>query len=84
MAGGKGKSRMRRDLRVMDGFVWCLHCERAWSVSCWPEDRMFCPAADCDGGPMDRWRWCKIRSANRDYPVVPINGGIYQQYGGMG
>ena len=56
------------------GYLWCLHCERAYK---WGEFReidglQMCPYADCDGDTvMDGWHWHEVCEANPDYPDVP-------------
>ena len=41
---------MQDNLTEVEGWAWCLHCERAMD-----SEPMKCPFSGCDGGPFDIW-----------------------------
>ncbi len=65
------------------GWMWCLHCERAYRRG---EYRLvgglrMCPYEDCDGDTvLDAWPWSVVRRHNPDYPPVPERGKVYPLY----
>ena len=54
-------------------YVWCLHCERVWPKSDWISKGWNCPGNDCDGGPLDAWKWEEHFFSNPKRPECPEN-----------
>lgn len=44
--------------------------------------QLCCPFGDCDGSPLDLWRWNEIREKHPEYPEVPEIGFAYAMYTG--
>jgi len=61
--------------------TWCLHCERVWPTRRRAESAWHCPDEDCDGSPLDAWRWERVREANPEYPETPASGELRGLYG---
>lgn len=78
-----------KDSRPASGWLWCLHCQRAYK---WGEYRevqlvrggftfQMCPYDDCDGDTvLDGVPWEAIRSNHSDYPEIPTRGQTYLLY----
>jgi hypothetical protein len=65
------------------GYLWCLHCERAYSRTDVREvdGQQLCHYANCDGDAvMDAWDWADIRRIHKDYPENPDPGAKYPLY----
>lgn len=58
---------------MMKNYVWCLHCERVWPKSEWISKDWNCPGSDCDGGPLDAWKWEEHFFSNPERPECPEN-----------
>ena len=73
---------MSMDREGTSDYVWCLHCERTYTRA--EADKLdWCPYDDCDGDTfMDAWDWDRVRDIDARYPVVPVRGKTYSQYGG--
>lgn len=71
--------------KAVSGYLWCLHCERAYPDGAFREvtdargeTQQMCPYDGCDGDAViDAWDWAVIRIANPDYPKVPGLGVVY-------
>jgi hypothetical protein len=75
----------RREMfgKTQSGFLWCLHCERAYEEGKWRDVKgmQMCPYADCNGDAViDAWDWQKVREANPEYPQRPEAGTVYPLY----
>jgi hypothetical protein len=59
-------------------WVWCLHCERAYKVGEFRQvkDFQLCPYENCDGSPLDVWRWLEIAQLN-NYHEEPCKDRVY-------
>jgi len=69
--------------RLEKGWLWCLHCERAYRAEEYREigDLQMCPYEDCDGDTvLDAWPWKQVRGANPSYPREPERGKVYPLY----
>ncbi len=63
---------------VDEAHIWCLHCLRVFPIGEWDRTE-YCPAADCNGSPLDARAWSELA---RDYgwPAVPVEGQVYDPY----
>jgi len=70
------------------GYLWCLHCERAYPDGEYREVKsksgvvyQMCPYEDCDGNAViDAWDWAQISEGHPEYPETPKKGKVYPQY----
>ena len=62
-------------------YTWCLHCERVWATAEWVQNGWECPGEDCDGSPLDAWRWERVLEVNPEYPENPNSGEVWGMYG---
>lgn len=67
----------------MTGYLWCLHCERAFVD---PDPRpnapmIGCQYDDCDGSFFDLFGWEWPKECNSSYPAEPEPGVVYPLYG---
>lgn len=66
--------------KVGSGWLWCLHCGRAYQHG---EFRLIdglqmCPYRDCGGDALlDAWPWDDYKS-QCDWPDLPARGKIYE------
>ncbi|MBE9047988.1 hypothetical protein IQ255_26945 [Pleurocapsales cyanobacterium LEGE 10410] len=75
--------------KTESGYLWCLHCERAYKESEYRTevnrngDMMeMCHYEDCDGDAViDAWDWADLKEGHPDYPDNPVEGKVYPQYG---
>lgn len=60
-------------------WIWCLHCERAFQLGDTRVvgSRIACSFGDCDGGPIDFWRWESYRAYVQSAPEIPTEGRRY-------
>lgn len=70
---------------VGGGFLWCLHCERAYPMGNFRVSSRgleLCPYPGCDGDTVvDAWRWETVREHREDrYPLQPVAGLVYPLY----
>ena len=85
--GGRQKGKMHRERMFLEekpcGFLWCLHCGRAYRWGAYREINglQMCPYEGCDGDTvMDGWRWEEVRRGRQDYPKTPKLGHVYDLY----
>ncbi|MBA7691012.1 hypothetical protein ES703_99550 [subsurface metagenome] len=65
------------------GYLWCLHCERAYEYGKYRLKGWFqmCPYSGCDGDTvLDAWQWECLREIHPEYPVVPEMEVVYKLY----
>jgi len=70
---------------ITSGYLWCGHCERAFTVEKVKSVRgefggtfQVCPYDDCGAGTIPDGRdWAEVREVNSEYPIIPIEGKIY-------
>lgn len=81
-------NKMDRDKVFVDavpknGYLWCLHCERAYEYGKYRQVGPFqmCPYFGCDGDAVvDAMKWEDIREIHPEYPVVPAMEVVYKLY----
>lgn len=64
-------------------YLWCLHCERAYSRGEYRDVNglQMCPYTECGGDTvLDAWNWSKIREGHPEYPEIPEEGVTYPMY----
>lgn len=73
--------------KTESGFLWCLHCERAYKeedyriVKDYGQEFQLCPYEDCNGTTvLDGWAWEKFREYHPDTPKKPEAGKVYPLY----
>lgn len=63
-------------------YLWCLHCERVFSVDEWLAHENLCPSCDTSAF-LNAWNWedaCKDFRFKNDYPDTPESGKFYPMY----
>lgn len=73
--------------KTESGFLWCLHCERAYKENEYRtimnngDEFQICHYEDCDGSTvLDGWAWEDYLEKNSSAPKEPVIGNIYPLY----
>lgn len=73
--------------KTESGFLWCLHCERAYKENDYrtvkqnDEEFQICHYEDCDGSTvLDGWAWEDYREGHPNAPKEPEIGKVYPLY----
>lgn len=71
------------DLDLDETWVWCLHCERCYKISCFrrDDDTALCFYEDCDGSlDADGWLWEIMREIHPEFPIRPKWDEVYRLF----
>jgi hypothetical protein len=77
--------------KTESGFLWCLHCERAYKddeyrteVNSEGEKMEMCHYEGCNGDAViDAWDWAEVKEGHPEYPDIPKKGVVYSLYIGL-
>jgi len=80
---GQYERELAFDDKPESGYLWCLHCERAYEYGKYRQvkDLQMCPYEDCNGDAVtDAWTWDKILESHSEYPSTPESNKKYPLY----